>query len=326
MSLPRRGLLLASPALLATGSARGQGGFPARPVRIVVPYPPGGGVDALARPLAQDLSALWGQPVTVDNRGGGNTVPGMDHVARSPADGYVLLLTSDSSITSNPHLYASLPSDPVRDLAPVTLLTAVHQMVVAHPALPARSMEALVEAARAAPARIGYASYGPGSQPQLLFESLKAERGIDLLHVPYRGLAPAMTAVVAGEAQLTLAGAGIAAGQVAGGALRPLAIGRPQRLPGLPEVPTLAELGMDHIDPRTWFGLFAPAATPPAVLAAIGAAVGRVMAEPDFAARHVTGRGQTSLAGTPKEAAAFIRRDLEEKARLIRTSGARLDG
>lgn len=323
MTLLRRDLL-ALPLLAAPAIARAQA-FPSRPVRIVVPYPAGGGVDVMARALADRLPALWGQPVTVDNRGGGATIPGVDHVARSPADGHVLLLTSDASITSNPHLYRDMPSDPIRDLAPVTLLTDVHQMIVAHPSLAATSLALLVEAARAAPGRISYGSYGPGSQPHLAFEGLKAEARIDLLHVPYRGLAPALQAAIAGEVQLTLAGAGIAGPHLSAGRLRALAIGREERLASLPDVPTLREAGFPDIDPRTWFGLFAPSATPPAVIRAIQQAVARVMADPEFDQRFVGGRGMTGYANSPEAFAEFIRQDLEAKGRLIRISGARVE-
>jgi tripartite-type tricarboxylate transporter receptor subunit TctC len=320
-----RRALLAAATLALPGLARAQGGFPSRGVRIVVPYPPGGGVDVMARALAEALARAWNQPVVVENRGGGATIPGVEHVARSPADGHVLLLTSDSSITSNPHLYANMPADPIRDLAPVTLLAEVHQMVVVHPALAARDMAGLVEAARARPGALNYGSYGPGSQPQLLFEALKAERRVDIAHVPYRGLAPALQATIAGEVQMTLAGAGIAGPHISAGTLRALAIGRPARLPNLPDVPTLEEAGIGQMDPRTWFGLFAPAGTSRATLGALQAGVAAVMAEPGFRERHVTGRGMSGHANTPEEFAAFIAADLADKGRLIRLSGARVE-
>lgn len=325
MHTRRSALLFAAASLAVPRIAAAQGAFPSRQVRIVVPYPPGGGVDVMARVLAEALSRAWTQPVVVDNRPGGATIPGVDHVARATPDGHVLLLTSDSSITSNPHLYASMPSDPIRDLAPVTLLTDVHQMVIVHPSVPARDMAGLVAAARARPGQLNYGSYGPGSQPQLLFEALKAEQRIDIAHVPYRGLAPALQATVAGEVQMTLAGAGIAGPQLSAGTLRALAIGRPQRLPNLPGVPTLEEAGLGHMDPRTWFGLFAPAGTPPATLRTIQGAVAVVMADPAFQERNVTGRGMSGHANTPEQFAAFIASDLEDKGRLIRLSGARVE-
>jgi len=326
MMISRRALPALATALLAAPAiARAQGAFPARPVRIVVPYPPGGGVDVMARALADALGRAWNQTVTVDNRPGGNTIPGVEHVARAPADGHVLLLTSDSSITSNPHLYTTLPVDPIRDLAPVTLLADVHQMVIVQGALPARDMAGLIAAARARPGQLNYGSYGAGSQPQLFFEALKAEQRLDIVHVPYRGLAPALQATIAGEVQMTLAGAGIAGPHLAAGTLRALAIGRDARLPSLPEVPTMAELGLGAMDPRTWFGLFAPGGTPPATLLALQGAVAAVMGEPAFAARHVTGRGMSGHANTPEAFAAFIAADLIDKGRLIRLSGARVE-
>ena len=224
--------------------------FPGKPVRIVVPYPPGGGVDGMARPIADRLSRLWNQPVVVENKPGASTIIGSDFVAKAAPDGLTLLLTSDSSITSNPHLYPKMPFDPVKDLAPVTQLIDLFQMVVAHPSVPARTMQELVELAKARPGTLNYGSYGSGSQPNLLFEALKAQTGVNIAHIPYKGIAPALTAAVAGEVQMTLGGTATSRGYFVAGRLKPLAIARQQRLPAMPDVPTLRESGFPDIDPR----------------------------------------------------------------------------
>ena len=250
--------------------------FPARTVRIVVPYPPGGGVDGLARPLAERLSRLWNQPVLVENRAGAATMIGGDAVAKAAPDGHTLLLTSDSSITSNPHLYPKMPFDPMRDLAPVTQLIDLHQMVVAHPSVTANTLQELVALARAKPGALNYGSYGGGSQPHLLFEALKAQTGVQLAHIPYKGIAPALTAAIAG-------------------------------------------------DPRPWFGVFAPTATPRAVVDKIRRDIAAVLAEPEFREREITGKGYTGVGSTPDEFAAFVRGDLEAKGKLIRVSGAKAE-
>ena len=318
MMITRRAL---GATLMLPALARAQPAFPARPVRIIVPFPPGGGLDALGRALAEQLSATWGQPVVVENRPGGATVPGTDAVAKAAPDGHTLLLTADNSITGNPHLVRNLPHDPLRDLAPVTWLLDVHQMVLANPSLPARDMAGLVAAARAAPGRISYGSYGTASQPHILFGALSADTGIELLHVPYRGLTPAVVATLANEVQLTLAGVASARQHIEAGTLRALAVGRPSRLPQLPDVPTLAEAGFPDIDPRTWFGVLAPAATPPALLARIRDDIAAAMAAPAVRDRHLTPNGYTVHVSTPADFAAMIARDYALKRDLIRRAG-----
>lgn len=317
MTLTRRVL----PALFLPAIARAQGGFPSRPVRIVVPFPPGGGLDALGRALAEQLTTAWGQPVVIDNRPGGSTVPGTDAVAKAAPDGHTLLLTADNSITGNANLIRNLPHDPVRDLAPVTWLLDVHQMVLVHPSVPARDMAGLVAAAKAAPGRLNYGSYGTASQPHLLFGGLAAQAGIEMVHVPYRGLTPAVVATLANEVQMTLAGVASSRQHLEAGTLRALAVGRPTRLPQLPDVPTLAEAGFADIDPRTWFGVFAPAGTPPELLARIRADIATAMAAPAVADRHLTPNGYTVHASTPEAFAAMIARDMVVKRDLIRRAG-----
>ena len=186
--------------------ARAQGAFPARRVTIVVPFPAGGGLDLLTRAIAEHLQGAWGQPVVVENRPGGSTIPGADAVVRAAPDGHTLLLTADNTITSNPHLFRTLPHDPLRDLAPVTHLVDVHQMVVVHAGLDARDMAGLVAAARARPGQLNYGSFGPGSQPHLAFEVLKAEHRLDIVHITYRGLPQVIPALLANEIQMTLSG------------------------------------------------------------------------------------------------------------------------
>ncbi|NKC29565.1 tripartite tricarboxylate transporter substrate binding protein [Roseomonas sp. BU-1] len=323
MRLARRTLLatLAAPALPPSLARAQADGFPSRQVRIVVPFPPGGGLDALARALAEQLQGAWGQAVVVDNRPGGSTVPGTDIVAKAAPDGHTLLITADNSITANPHLIRSLPHDPMKDLAPVSLLVDVHQMVLVHPSVGARSMAELVQAARAAPGRFNFGSYGIASQPHLCFAALMAREKIEMVHVPYRGLTPAVLATLSGEVQMTLAGIASGARHIQAGTLRALAVGRPTRFEALPEVPTLAEAGFDYIDPRTWFGAFAPGATPLALRARIQRDIATAMAAPAVRDRHLVPAGYTVHAATPEATAAFLQRDLAYKAGLIRTAG-----
>lgn len=319
-----RQLLVSLAAVLIAGGALAQD-YPARTVRMIVPYPPGGGVDGMARPLADRLTRTWGQPVVVENKPGAGTIIGADFVAKSPPDGHTLLLTSDSTITSNPHIYPKMPFDPLKDLASITQLIGLPQMVVAHPSVSANTLRELVALAKAKPGSLNYGSYGSGSQPHLLFEGLKAQTGIQITHVPYKGIAPALQAALAGEVQLTMAGASVARGQIQAGKLKPLAIARKERQAIMPEVPTLREAGYPDIDPQSWFGLFTTGGTPRDIVLRIQRDVAQIFSEPEFRERHVTQRGFDLALSTPDEFAAFIRSDLEYKARLVKISGARAE-
>ncbi len=314
MNFARRAL----PVITLATPALSQG----RPTRLVVPYPAGGGLDTLARAIAERLAAAWGQPVLVDNRPGGATVPGTDAVCKAAPDGHTLLMTADNSITANPLVIRGLPHDPMRDLAPISFLVETHQMVVASPRLAAEDMAALVAAARAG--GVTYASYGQGSQPHVLFGALAADTGADFSEIPYRGLPPAVLAVLAGEVMLTLAGVASAGDHIAAGTMRALAVGRATRLPQLPDVPTLAEAGYPAIDPRTWFGIFAPAATPAPLQARISADIAAAMADPALVARHLTPNGYTVHAASPEASRALVAEDLAYKRQLLRRAGIAL--
>jgi tripartite-type tricarboxylate transporter receptor subunit TctC len=309
-------LLLACASAAAFAQA-----YPSKPVRMIVPYPPGGGVDGMARPLADQLSRRWGQPVIVENKAGAATIIGAEFVAKAPPDGYTLFLTSESTITSNPHVYLKLPYDPVKDLAPITQLIGLPQMVVAHPSVAAGSLPELVALAKAQPGKLNYGSYGNGSQPHLLFEGLKAQTGISVTHVPYKGIAPALQAALAGEVQLTMAGASVARGHIQAGKLKPLAIARSERLALMPDVPTLREAGYPDINPQSWFGLFTTGGTPRTVVDKVYQDVAAVFAEPEFRERHITLRGFDGVISSPQDFARFIQEDLQQKARLIRQTG-----
>jgi tripartite-type tricarboxylate transporter receptor subunit TctC len=319
---PSRRVLLAAIAL--PGLARAQGAeFPSRQVRLVVPFPPGGGLDVLARAIADRLSPVWRQPVVVDNRPGGSTVPGTDLVAKAPPDGHTVLVTADNSITANPHLIRGLPHDPMRDLLPVSLLVEVHQMVLVHPSVRAGTMAELVAAARAAPGRLNFGSYGNASQPHLAFAALMAKERIEMTHVPYRGVPPAILATLSGEVQMTLAGIASSLEHLRAGTLRALAVGRPARFEQLPEVPTLAEAGYAEMDPRTWFGAFVPAGTPAPLVTRLQRDIAAALADPAVRDRHLTPNGYTVHAATPEATAAFLRDDFAYKRRLVELAGIR---
>jgi tripartite-type tricarboxylate transporter receptor subunit TctC len=299
--------------------------YPKRLVRIVVPYPAGGGVDALARPLAEELAKKWQQPVIVENKPGASTQIGGEYVAKSEADGHALFLTSDSSITSNPHLFKKSNLNPITELAPVTQLIDLHQMVVVHPSVPVNSIKELVALAKSKPSSLNYGSYGNGSQPHLLFEMLRVETGAQIMQIPYRGIAPAITATIANDVQMTLGGAATTGAYYKAGRLKALAISRTARLSAYPEVPTLAEAGFPGVDPKSWFGLFATAGTPKEVIQKIQKSVAEIFSDPQFRDRHIESAGYTAVASTPEDFAKFIQTDLAYKGHLIATAGIKAE-
>lgn len=313
-------VMIAGFASLAAGQD-----FPKDTVRFIVPYPPGGGVDGMARPLAERLSAIWGKPVIVENKAGAATIIGTDYVVKSPPDGTTLLFTSDSTVTSNPHLYPKLPFDPIKDLLPVTQLIDLYQMVVVHPSVKANTMKELVSLAKSLPKPMNYGSYGAGSQPNLLFEALKLDTGIELTHIPYKGIAPAIQATLANEVQMTLGGAATTGQYFGAGRMKGLAIAAPQRNPDHPSIPTLKEAGFPDIGPRSWFGILAPRGTPPAIVEKISRDVARVLSEPEFDKTQISGKGYGRVGSTPAEFAEFIRVDYEHKGRVIKRAGIKVE-
>ena len=300
-------------------------GYPTKPIRIVVPYPPGGGIDLIARATGSQLTQRWGQGVVVENKPGSGTIVAAESVARSAPDGYTLLLTTDSTMTINPHLYAKLPYDPVKDFAPVTQLVFLNQMLLANPAVPAGNLKELIAYAKANPNKLNYASYGSGSQPNLAMEMLKSQAGIEIVHVPYKGIPQAVPAAIAGEVQLTFSGAASSIGHIKGGRLKPLAIGGKSRLALLPEVPTFAEQGFPDIPSNAWFGFFAPAGTPREVIAKLHGEITRMLKEPEFNRREVAAKGYELVASTPEEFAAFLATDSARNARAVKLSGAKVE-
>jgi len=311
-------LLLACVAVAAQAQT-----WPSKPVRIVVAYPPGGGIDVMGRQLAEKLTGMWGQPVVVENKPGANTIVATEAVAKSPADGYTVLLTTDATFSINPHLYAKLPFDTQRDFIPVTMLVLLQQLLVANPSLPANTLEELIALAKAKPGTINYASYGSGSQPHLSGEMLKYKAGIDLVHVPYKGISLAVPAVMAGEVQLTFAGIATSMPQLKAGRIKSLAIGGPKRSPLLPQVPTFAELGYPEVETHAWFGLFLPAGSPREVVNRIYQDTRKIIEEPEFRQKQLIDKGYDVVGSSPEEFAAYITKDSESRARAVRISGAK---
>jgi len=296
-----------------------------KPVRMVVAYPPGGGIDVMARQIAEKLTAMWGQPVVVENRPGANTIVAAEAVAHAVPDGNTLLFTTDATFSINPHLYAKLPYDAERDFIPVTMLVLLQQLLVANPSLPANTLADLIRLAKEKPGTINYASYGSGSQPHLSGEMLKYKAGIDLVHVPYKGISLAVPAVIAGEVQLTFAGIASSMGPLKGARIKALAIGGPKRSPLLPEVPTFTELGYPEVETHAWFGLFLPAHAPREAVERIYADTKKILDDPEFRQKQLIDKGYDVVGSSPAEFAAYIKRDSESRARAVKISGAKAE-
>ena len=307
--------------LLVDAIAHAQG-YPAKPIRWIVPFAPGGPSDLLARTVGQKLTDAWGQQVLIDNRAGANGVVGSELAAKSAPDGYTLLSGTSGTHGINASLYAKLPYDTVGDFAPITRVGQVPFALVAHPSLPARTVNELIRLARLQPGRISYAS--GGSPSQLAAELFKSMARVDLLHVPYKGAAVAITDVIGGQVSITFGGVALAAPQVKEGRLRALAVTGSRRSSVLPEVPTVAESGVPGYEVSTWYGAFAPGGTPHAIVARINAEIVRIMQLPEVRERLLS-QAFEPLADTPERFAALVRAEIVKWARVVKESGARAD-
>ncbi|WP_145145740.1 tripartite tricarboxylate transporter substrate binding protein [Roseomonas gilardii] len=325
----RRGFLIgtgsiAGCVLRAVPEAWAQG-FPARPIRLVVPYPPGGASDVTARLLAQKLNEAWGQPVTVENRPGANGIIACEVVATAAPDGYTLLMGNVGPNAINQTLYRSLPYNCITSFAPITLTTVVPIVLVANPNLPARNIRELVSLAKSRPGEITYASAGPGSSNHLTGEMLKIRVGADMQHVPYRGDGPAMTDVMAGRVSMMFATAVAAMSHIQSGAVRPLGVAVAKRIPALPAVATIVEQGIPDFDAASWGGILAPAQMPAAIIERYHAELMRILAMPDVRER-LAGLGAEIVGNRPDEFAAYIKAEIDKWGAAVRASGANPEG
>ena len=313
------------PAQAQSASSAQAAAYPNKAIRLVVPYPPGGGIDLMSRVIGLQLSQRWGQPVIIDNKPGAGTIVAAESVARSAPDGYTLMVTTDATITINPHLYARLPYDPVKDFVPVTQLVFLNQLLLANPGVPAGDLKELIAYAKSNPAKLNYASYGSGSQPNLAMEMFKSQAGIDIVHVPYKGIPQAVPAAIANEVQLTFSGAASSIAYLKSGRLKALAVGGKTRLALLPAVPTFAEQGFPDIPSNAWFGLFAPAGTPRDVVMKLHTEVTTILNDPEFQQREIVAKGYELVASKPEEFVAFLTADSVRNARAVKISGAKAE-
>jgi tripartite-type tricarboxylate transporter receptor subunit TctC len=299
--------------------------YPSKPIRLVVPYPPGGPLDIMARALGQKLTEAWSQPVVVDNRAGAGGNIGADLVAKSPADGYTLLMGAVATHAINPSLYGKIPYDPVKDFAPVALVAQVPNILVVNPSVPARSVRELIELARARPGYLNFGSGSTGSTGHLAGELFNTMAGVKMVHIPYKGAAPATTDLLAGQVQLMFDNLASALPNVKAGKLRALAVTTLARSPAMPELPTIAESGLPGFDLTTWFGIMAPAGTPPEIVVKLNAEIVRALNAKDMRERLEKMGAEPPANNTPENFAAFIRTEAAKYAKVVKDSGAKVE-
>jgi tripartite-type tricarboxylate transporter receptor subunit TctC len=320
--LKAAGAIALAAAALAAPYAFAQA-YPSKTITLIVPFPPGGTTDVLARSIAQKLNESWGQPVVVDNRPGAGATIGATQVAKAPADGYTLLMGAVHHTIAT-SIYSSLPYDFQKDLAPVTIVALVPNILTVPVSLPVKSVKELVAHGRANPGKLSYGSNGQGTAQHLIGEQFSALTGVEMLHVPYKGSGPLTTALISGEVSMSFDTITPVLPQIKAGKLRPLAVTTAARSPTLPEVPTLAESGLAGFDQGTWFGLLAPAATPKEIVTKLNAEIVRILHMPDVQKRFAE-IGAQPIGNTPAEMAATIQSDTAKYAALVKQAKVKIE-
>jgi tripartite-type tricarboxylate transporter receptor subunit TctC len=298
--------------------------YPSRPIRIIVPFPAGGTADLLARQIGQAMSEALRQQVVIENRTGAGGNIGADLAAKSKPDGYTLLMGTVSTHAINPNLYPKMPYDPVKDFSPVTMVARMPNLLVVHPSVPANSVAELIALAKARPGTLAFASAGNGTTQHLAGELFKKMAGVDMIHVPYKGNAPAVTDLVGGQVQVMFDNIPVSLQQVRAGRLRALAVTGPVHSPVLPELPTLAEAALPGYSITSWFGLYAPAGTSPQIIERLNREANKALATAQIR-RWLTDQGIEPAGGTPGQFADFMRAELVKWDKIVRESGARVE-
>ena len=306
-----------------TGAAWGQG-YPGKPIRIIVPYPPGGGNDIVVRAIGQKLSENFAQSVIVENKPGGGTLIGAEAAAKSPADGYTVFLGTIATLAINPSLYRQLPYDAIRDFVPVTQIVSYPLVLVTHPGLPVKSVSELIAYAKERPGTVLYASFGNGSSPHLGTELLKTMTGIDIVHVPYKGGPPAIADLLGGQVAMMFVDLPPTIQHIRSGRLRALAMSTLQRTPLMPDLPTMMEVGVPGFGFSSWAGLVVPAGTATEIVNRLHGEVVRVLAYPEVA-KQLSGLGADPVGSTPQQFADLIKSETAMWAKVVKESGAKVD-
>jgi tripartite-type tricarboxylate transporter receptor subunit TctC len=299
--------------------------YPSKPIHIVVPYAAGGITDILARAVGQRLGEALGQQVIIDNKPGAGGNSGTDLVAKSPADGYTLLVTADASFVMNPHLYAKLSYDPINDLVPITGLGISPQALVTNPAVPAKTLKELIEIGKAKPNTLNYGTFGPGTSGHLNIIGLEGLTGAKFTAVHYRGAAPAINDLLGGHIQMMIVSIGLVSQHWQSGKLNALGFGATARVPQYPDVPTLAESGLPGYEAGSWYGLAAPKGTPKEIVDRISAETQKILADPEFRDKFLTPNFIYSIGSPPDQFAARIKRDYEKWGKVIKDAGVKVE-
>ena len=321
-SLRLPALAFAALAMLCTGGAAAQAGYPNKPIRMIVPFAAGGSTDNLARTMAQKLSELLGQPVIVDNRPGGNAIIGSEALTKAAPDGYTIMMTSVDH-TVIPQLLPT-PYDPVKDFAPVGAVSYTQLLLVVNPSVPANNLQELIAYAKANPGKLNYASSGSGGVPHLTGEMFASQTGIKMQHIPYKGGGPAMIDLVGGQVQLTFAIPINAIPHIKNGKLRPIAITGASRNEALPQVPTFTEGGVPGLDVKTWFAVFAPVGTPKPIVDKLSEDIRKALAMPDVKEK-LAAQGMEPYVTTPDEFAAIVKADVAKYGQVIKAGNIKID-
>ncbi len=320
----RAALSLAATLAISTPHAGAADAYPAKPIRFVVAFPPGGGTDIIARSIAQKLAERIAQQVVVDNRPGAGGNIGTDIVAKAAPDGYTMLMGSAGPLAINASLFAKMPFDPVRDLAPVTLAASTPNVLVLHPSLKAATVKELIALARARPGEINFASSGHGTPAHLAGELFNSMAGVKMVHVPYKGAAPALADLLGGQVQLMFSTMPPALPHVKDGKLRALAVTSAKRSPAAPELPTVDEIALPGFEANTWHGVVVPAGTPETIVARLNREIVAILHLPEVVER-LSGQGAEPVGSTPQEFAAYIKSEALKWAKVVRDSGAKAE-
>jgi len=315
----KRKVVMAVAGLLMTGHAAAQI-YPARPIRLIVPSTPGGSVDTLARTIGPKLSERWGQQIVVENRSGAGGTIAADFTAKSAPDGYTLMLGTIASLGTNVSLQKKLPYDPVKDFAPVTLVATQNLMLLVHPSVPAKSVKELVRFARSQPGKLSFASAGNGTGSHLSGELFKQLAGVDIQHIPYKGVAPGMVDVISGQVAINFPSILTALPHVRSGRVRPLAVTGASRTRAAPELPTMQEAGIKGYESATWYGIVAPAGTPQEIVTKLSTEVAAILKQPDINER-LSKEGADPVGSSPQEFGRFMQQEIEKWRKVIRAAG-----
>jgi len=315
-------LLLAVASLLPLAAAAQS--YPSKPVRLIVPFAPGGATDVIARLAGQKLSEQLGQPFLIDNRPGANGNIGTEMAVKSPADGYTLVMSYDGTMAINPSVYRNMPFDPIKDLAPVGSVAQLPLLMVVHPSVPAKSLQEFVALAKSKPGAVNYSSAGYGSAGHLAAELFRGRAGIDIVHVNYKGGGQAVQDLLSGQIQMLMTGLTTAEGHLKSGKLRAIAFTSGKRMPGAPEVPTFEEGGYPGLVVMSWYGILAPAGTPAEIVRRLNAELNKAIQAPEVKAR-LTSLGTEPTGGSAEQFGATIKADIERWAKVVATAGIKID-